>query len=154
MGCQMDTPGSKPSEERSDYGGLSGVNDMRRFLVLAGSALMLTALQSGDATAQKSGYHRGGPSVVHGRTVRGGGWAGRPAYVGHGWGYRPQYSYRQRSSPGLGLAAGLAVGALAAGAVAATPYYEPYAYPAADPCLRQQQIWNGWGYEWQWVRVC
>jgi hypothetical protein len=67
--------------------------------------------------------------------------------------YRGVY-YRRGYRPGWGVAAGaLAVGAAAA---AASPYYYGgyYAYPANDPCLQQQQYWTGYGYAWQWVRVC
>ncbi|WP_247654346.1 MULTISPECIES: hypothetical protein [Microvirga] len=88
------------------------------------------------------------------RTVR------RDAY----YGYRGAY-YR----PGIAAGA-VATGAIAAGAgsyygnrygyPATSRYGYPatygygYGYPASNPCLRQQRVWTGSYYQWQWVRTC
>ena len=125
---------------------------MKHVLTLAASALMLTVLLPPDAEAQRRGVRVGGGyRAVGARRV-----------VVAGPRYRGGY-YRRGYRPGLGIAAGaLAVGA----AAAAAPYYYggTYAYPStyyggtyaypADPCLRQQRVWNGYGYQWQWVQVC
>ena len=62
----------------------------------------------------------------------------RPGYVyrrGYGWG---------PAAVGLGVLGAAAVGAAAAGA-----------YGYADPCLRQQQVYDVYGnVVWQTVRVC
>jgi len=74
--------------------------------------------------------------------------ARRGAYYGY---YRP------------GIAAGaVATGAIAAGAGSyygnrygyPATYGYGYGYPASNPCLRQQRVWTGYTYQWQWVRTC
>jgi hypothetical protein len=126
----------------SSFTGLGYLEEpMKQIIVLAASALMLTVLLPSDAEAQRRGYRAGGYRAVGARRVVVAG----PRYRG--------VPYRRAYRPGLGVAAG----ALAVGAAAATvPYYYGggYSYPAADPCLRQQQFWNGYGYQRQWVRVC
>jgi hypothetical protein len=113
---------------------------MKYFLALAASALTLTVLLPTDAEAQRRGYRGGGYRAVGARRV-----------VVAGPRYRGAY-YRRGYRPGWGVATrALAVGAAAA---AAPYYYGGYAYPASDSCLRQQQVWNGYGYQWQRVRVC
>jgi hypothetical protein len=115
---------------------------MKTVLILAASAMALTVLVPSDAEAQRRGVRAGGGAraVATRRVVVAG-----PRYRG---GY-----YRRGYRPGWGAAAGaLAVGAAAA--TVASPYYYGYSYPAYDPCLRQQQYWTGYGYAWQYVRVC
>jgi hypothetical protein len=115
---------------------------MKAVLVLAASALVLTGLIPSSAEAQRRGVRAGGG-------VRPG--AARRVVVA-GPRHRGVY-YRRGYRPGWGFAAGaLAVGA----AAAASPYYYGgyYTYPAYDPCLQQQRYWTGYGYAWQWVRVC
>jgi hypothetical protein len=113
---------------------------MKKMLLLAASALLLTTMMPQDADAQmRRGVGRvGGPRVG---MVRPG---FRP-------GYRPGYAYR-RGGYGWGPAVGLGVlGAAALGAAVATPYYGGY----ADPCLRRQQVVDQWGNAyWQTVPVC
>ena len=116
---------------------------MKTIMTLAASALVLTVLLPSDAEAQRRGVRAGGYRAVGPRTV-----------VVAGPRYRGVY-YRRGYRPALGIAAGVAAGALAVGAAAAAaPYYGGYGYTASDPCLRQQQYWNGYSYQWQWVRVC
>ena len=112
---------------------------MKTCLALAASALALTVLLPSDAEAQRRGVRVGGGY----RAV------GARGVVVAGPRYRGAY-YRRGYRPAVGIAAGaLAVGAV--GAAVAAPYY---GYGNANPCLRQQQVWNGYGYQWQWVRVC
>ena len=114
---------------------------MKRVLLLAASALVLTAFVPEQADAQ--GRHFG----VRGGVVRG------PVIVGRGPVYaypRGYYGYRRGYyGPGLGAAVGLGIlGGAALGAAAAAPYY-------GDPCLRQQQVIDAWGYaRWTYVRAC
>ena len=73
----------------------------------------------------------------------------RRGYYGYRRGY---YGYRRGySGPGLGAAVGLGIlGGAALGAAAAAPYYG-----YGDPCLRQQQVIDAWGYARStYVRVC
>src|SRR3954471_5472376 len=98
---------------------------MKRVLLLAASALVLTAFVPEQADAQGRRFG-----------VRGG--VGRgPVIVGRGrvYGYpRGYYGYRRGyCGPGLGAAVGLGI---LGGAAAAAPYY---GYGGA-PCLRQQQV--------------
>jgi hypothetical protein len=129
---------------------------------MVASALTLMVLMPVDAEAQRRGVRVGGAYRAVGvRAVRPG-YGVAVARRGYYGGYRGGY-YR----PGLGLAVGAgAIAAGAAAAAAASPYYGGYgyggygypyggyAYPAANPCLRQQQVWNGYGYQLQWVQVC
>jgi hypothetical protein len=117
---------------------------MKRALLLAASALVLTAFVPEQADAQGRRFG-----------VRGG--VGRgPVIVGRGrvYGYpRGYYGYRRGYyGPGLGAAVGLGIlGGAALGAAAAAPYY---GYGGA-PCLRQQQVIDAWGNaQWTYVRVC
>lgn len=154
---------------------------MRRLLVLVASLFSLLVLLPGSAEAQRRGVriHAGGfhPTAVMrpGRVAYRRGFAGsRVGYYGRGYrrvgyyggGYNGRrYGYYGRRSygyrPGY-YGAGLAAGVLATGAIAAaaaSPYYgygypNSYGYGSSDPCLRQQQAWNGFSYQWQWVRVC
>jgi len=116
------------------------INVMKRVLLLAASALVLTVFVPQQADAQGRGWGRGG--VGRGPVIMGRG----PVY-----GYpRRYYGYRRGYyGPGLGAAVGLGIlGGAALGAAAAAPYY-------ADPCLRQQQVIDAWGYaRWTYVRVC
>ena len=113
---------------------------MKRVILLAAAALALTAFVPEKADAQ---YY--GPWVGARRG---------PVVVGRGpfYGPRGYYGYRRgyyRPGAGVGAAVGLGVLAGAAlGAAAASPYY-------ADPCLRQEQVIDAWGYaRWTTVRVC
>jgi len=112
---------------------------MRGLLLLAASALLLGTLVPDPADAQ-AGFRRGvRPGVVGRRGV-----AIRP-------GYRGGYAYRRGYGWGPAAAVGV-LGAAAVGAAIAAPYYGG---GYADPCLRQQQVINVYGYpEWQTVRVC
>jgi predicted metal-dependent hydrolase len=110
---------------------------MKTVLILAASILTLTVLASSDAEAQRRGVRAGGYGAVGARGVV----VASPRYRG---GY-----YRRGYRPGLGVAAGLGVGALAVGAAAAGA-----SYYGSNPCLQQQQYWTGYAYQSQWVRVC
>jgi hypothetical protein len=112
---------------------------MRKLLLLAVAAAALLTIAPEPADAQGRGYrggvyrggaYRGGPVVRYGYR--------RPGYVcrrGYGWG---------PAAVGLGVLGAAAVGAAAAGA-----------YGYADPCLRQQQVYDVYGnIVWQTVRVC
>src|SRR4051794_36030379 len=115
---------------------------MKRALLLAASALVLTAFASEQADAQGRRFG-----------VRGG--VGRgPVIVGRGrvYGYpRGYYGYRRGYyGPGLGAAVGLGIlGGAALGAAAAAPYY---GYGGA-PRFRPQQGIDAGG-KAQWARVC
>jgi hypothetical protein len=114
---------------------------MKTIVAVAASALALSVLLPSDAEAQRRGVRVGGGY----RAV------GARGVVVAAPRYRGAY-YRRGIAPGVGIAAGaLAVGAAAA---VAAPYYGGYGPAASDPCLRQQQFWNGYGYQLQWVRVC
>ncbi len=86
----------------------------------------------------------------------GGNWAGnRPGWGGGGgWnGYRPGWG---AAAAGLGIA-----GAAAYGASYGYPYgsgYGTYGYSGyggyGDCQPVQQQVWNGYGYQVQWVNPC
>src|SRR3954462_5344390 len=114
---------------------------MKRVLLLAASALVLTALvpEPADAQGRRFGVRAG---VVRGPVIARRG----PVY---GYGYRRGYR------PGVGAAVGLGLlGGAALGAATAAPYYG-YGYRYADPCLRQQQVVDAWGnVRWAYVRVC
>src|SRR3954454_8854085 len=114
---------------------------MKRVLLLAASALVLTALvpETADAQGRRFGVRAG---VVRGPVI-----ARRGPIYGYGYGYRRGYR------PGVGAAVGLGLlGGAALGAAAAAPYY---GYGYADPCLRQQQVVDAWGnVRWAYVRVC
>src|SRR3954465_5558580 len=129
---------------------------MKRVLLLAASALVLTAFVPKQADAQGRRFG------VRGGAVRGPVIAGRGPAYGYPRGYsgyrrapvygcpRGYYGYRRGYyGPGLGAAVGLGIlGGAALGAAAAAPYY-------GDPCLRQQQVIDAWGYaRWTYVRVC
>src|SRR5215207_11696935 len=97
---------------------------MRKLLFLAGAAAALLTIAPEPADAQgrrgvyRGGVYRGGPAVRYGYR--------RPGYVyrrGYGWG---------PAAVGLGVLGAAAVGAAAAGAY-------------ADPCLRQQQVYDVYG---------
>jgi hypothetical protein len=145
--------------------------DMRRLIpttALLGSLLGLIVLLPAPAEAQRRGgrVHAGGlHRTAAVRPVRAGYRpvarrsvaVSRAAYYGRGYN-RPAY-YRP------GVAAGVAAGTLAVGAAAASAPYRygysypayynyGYGYPAGNSCLRQQQVWTGYTYQWQWVRVC
>src|SRR5215207_9145067 len=110
---------------------------MKRVLLLAASALVLTAFVPEQADAQGRRFG------VRGGVVRG------PVIVGRG----PVYGYpRGYYGPGVGAALGLGIlGGAALGAAAAAPYY---GY-GGDPCLRQQQVIDAWSNaQWTYVRVC
>src|SRR3954469_15730942 len=100
---------------------------MKRALLLAASALVLTAFVPEQADAQgrrfgvRGGVGRGPVIVGRGRVY------GYPrGYYGYGRGYY---------GPGVGAAVGLGLlGGAALGAAAAAPYY---GY-GGDPCLRQE----------------
>jgi hypothetical protein len=110
---------------------------MKRVLLLAASALVLMAFVPEPADAQGRRFG------VRGGVVRG------PVYA-YPRGY---YGYRRGYRPGVGAAIGLGLGAAALGAAVAAPYYG-YGY-GGDPCLRQQQVVDAWGYaRWTYVRVC
>ena len=117
---------------------------MKRAMLLAASALVLTAFVPEQADAQGRRFG------VHGGAVRG------PVIVGRGPVYaypRGYYGYRRGYyGPGVGAAVGLGIlGGAALGAAAAAPYY---GY-GGDPCLRQQQVIDAYGYaRWSYVRVC
>jgi hypothetical protein len=111
---------------------------MRKLLLLAGAAaaLLTIAPEPADAQGMRRGVYRGGV-YRGGPVVRSYGYR-RPGYVyrrGYGWG---------PAAVGLGVLGAAAVGAAAAGA-----------YGYADPCLRQQQVYDIYGnIVWQTVRVC
>jgi hypothetical protein len=87
--------------------------------------------QEADAQRRGYGYGRAGPRGVVVAPRYRGGYAYRR---GPGWG----------PAVGLGVLGGVALGAAAAGA-----------YGYADPCLRQQQVYDAYGnVVWQTVRVC
>src|SRR3954468_5493311 len=117
---------------------------MKRVLLLAPSALVLTAFvpEQADAQGRRFGVRAGvgrGPVIV-----------GRGRVYGYPRGY---YGYRHGYyGPGVGAAVGLGLlGGAALGAAAAAPYY---GY-GGDPCLRQQQVIDAWGNaQWTYVRVC
>jgi len=124
-------------------GRLTEIIAMKRVVLLAASALVLTAFVPEQADAQGRRFG------VRGGVVRG------PVVVGRGpvYGYpRGYYGYRRGYRPGVGAAVGLGVlGAAALGAAAAAPYY---GY-GGNPCLRQQQVVDAWGNaQWTYVRVC
>jgi hypothetical protein len=118
---------------------LREISAMKRVVLLAASALVLTAFVPEQADAQGRRFGVRGPVVVGRGPVY--------AYPRGYYGYRRGY-YR----PGVGAAVGLGVlGAAALGAAAAAPYY---GY-GGDPCLRQQQVIDAWGNaQWTYVRVC
>ena len=109
---------------------------MKRVVLLAASALVLTAFVPEPADAQGRRFG------VRGGAVRG------PVYA-YPRGY---YGYRRGYRPGVGAAVGLGIlGGAALGAAAAAPYY---GY-GGNPCLRQQQVVDAWGNaQWTYVRVC
>ena len=111
---------------------------MKRALLLAASALVLTAFVPEQADAQGRRFGVRGGVALRGPVY---------AYPRGYYGYRRGY-YR----PGVGAAVGLGVlGAAALGAAAAAPYY---GY-GGNPCLRQQQVVDAWGNaQWAYVRVC
>ena len=112
---------------------------MRKLLLLAAAAAALLTIAPDPADAQGRGYRGGG--------YRGGVYRGGPV-VRYGY-RRPGYAYRRGygwgpAAVGLGVLGAAAVGAAAAGA-----------YGYADPCLRQQQVYDVYGnIGWQTVRVC
>jgi hypothetical protein len=110
---------------------------MKRALLLAASALVLTAFVPEQADAQGRRFG------VRGGVVRGPVYAYPRGYYGYRGGY-----YR----PGVGAAVGLGIlGGAALGAAVAAPYY---GY-GGNPCLRQQQVIDAWGNaRWPYVRVC
>jgi hypothetical protein len=106
---------------------------MKKVLLLGASVLLLSTFTPQEADAQWRrgyGYGRVGPRAV----------VVAPRYRG--------YAYRR--GPGWGPAVGLGVlGGVALGAAAAG------AYGYADPCLRQQQVYDIYGnVVWQTVCVC
>jgi hypothetical protein len=118
---------------------------MKTIVAFPASALAFAILLPSDADAQ----HRP-PSVSMG--VRAGNYQGVRARGVVVAGSRYQLAnYRRGYNPGLSGAPGpLAIRA----ATAAAPFYGAYRYQASDACLRPQQSWNGFSYQWQWVRVC
>ena len=113
---------------------------MKKLLLLGASALLLSTLmpQEADAQGRRHGVRHGhghGPRVM----------AVRPG--------RHIHRHHHRRGIGVGPAIGLGIlGAAAVGAAVAAPHY---GYGYADPCLRQQQVVDGWGNAyWQTVRVC
>jgi hypothetical protein len=117
-------------------GRLTEIIAMKRVVLLAASALVLTAFVPEQADAQGRRFG------VRGGVVRG------PVYA-YPRGY---YGYRRGYRPGVGAAVGLGIlGGAALGAAAAAPYY---GY-GGNPCLRQQQVIDAWGNaQWTYVRVC
>jgi hypothetical protein len=115
---------------------------MKRAMVLAAAALVLTAFVPEKADAQ---YRRFGPwaGVGRGPVVVGRRFYGPRGYYGYRY---PRPYYR----PGLGVGAAVGLGILggaALGAAAAAPYY--------DPCLRQREVIDAWCYaRLAYVRVC
>jgi hypothetical protein len=111
---------------------------MKKFVLLAASALLLTTFIPEAADAQvrvRPGVRAGvGPRVAVRPGVR--------------YGVRPGYGYRR--GPGIGPAIGLGVlGAAALGAAAVS------GYGYVDPCLRQQEVLDPYGYPVvQTFRVC
>ena len=112
---------------------------MKRLMLLGASALILATFvpQEADAQQGRRGVRGPGSGVVVGRGIRAPGYAYRGGYRrGRGWG------------PAVGLGA-LGLGVL--GAAAAANAYGGY----ADPCLRQQEVYDPWGrIVIQTVRVC
>jgi hypothetical protein len=143
---------------------------MRRFMILAASALLLVPLLGGQADAQRGfggGGFRGGGGFGGGgfraAGVGGGGWAGRPGWGaagrwGGGWAARPGWGggwvgHRRGWGNGWPLV-GAAVGlGLASAAYYGSGYY-PYDYGYGDCPLVRQQIWDGYGYRVAWVNSC
>ena len=114
---------------------------MKYAMLLAASALTLTMLipEAADARPGMRRHGYGGGVVRRGPVVR------------------PGYAYRgYRRGPGWGPAVGLGVlGAAALGAAAAAPYYGYGDYGYADPCLRQQEVYDAYGrIVVRTVRVC
>jgi hypothetical protein len=108
---------------------------MKKVLLLGASVVLLSTFTPQEADAQwRRGYGRVGPRAV----------VVAPGYRGYrGYGYRRGPGWGP--AVGLGVLGGAALGAAAAGA---------YGYYGA-PCLRQQQVYDGWGNAyWQTVRVC
>src|ERR1051325_2678707 len=101
---------------------------MKHVLLLAASALVLTAFipEPADAQVRRFGVRRG-PVIV-----------GRGPIYAYPRGY---YGYRRGYyGPGVGAALGLGIlGGAALGAAAAAPYY-------ANPCVQPQQVIDAWGY--------
>jgi hypothetical protein len=116
---------------------------MKKILMLAAAAAALLTFTPEPVDAQvvvRRGGGVRGPVVARRGVVV----APRGRY-----GYRGGYGYRRGggwgpAAVGLGVLGAAAVGAAAAGA-----------YGYGDPCLRQQQVYDGWGnVVWQTVRVC
>jgi hypothetical protein len=116
---------------------------MKHLLLIGASALLLSTLVPQTADAQ-AGFRRGvRPGVV-----------GRRGVVAVRPGFRRGYAYRGGRGWGPAAAVGV-LGAAAVGAAVAAPYYGGAYGGYADPCLRQQQVINVYGYpEWQTVNVC
>ena len=112
---------------------------MKKFLLLAAStmALMTFIPEPADAQVRRGGGvravgPRGGVVVARRGGVR---------YGARGYGYR--------RGGGWGVPAAVGLGVLGAAAVGAA------AYGYADPCVRQQQVYDMYGnVVWQPVRVC
>jgi hypothetical protein len=110
----------------------------KQLFLLAASALLVTTLVPEQADA-RAGMRRGGYYGGRGVVVRPG--------------YRGGYAYRGGYRRGWGPAVGVGLGAAALGAAAVGSYYGGYRY--ADPCIRQQQVYDIYGnIVWQPVRVC
>lgn len=150
---------------------------MRKFLIAALGASLLTVAFASDASAQRRGfgfYGGGWRAGGWGLGWRGGGWGYRPlAWRAGGWGVGRRWAFRNR--PFLWGAA--AFGTAAALAYAASdPYYSygyggygyapPLAYTGypvqygsgyyafASCGTTSRLIWNGWAYRRVWVRTC
>ena len=129
--------------QRPAWGDTTEDNLMKRVLLLAASALVLTAFVPEQADAQGRRFG------VRGGAVRG------PVIVGRGpvYGYpRGYYGYRRGYyGPGLGAAVGLGIlGGAALGAAAAAPYYGG----GIRACVSNRSSTLGATLGWTYVRVC
>jgi hypothetical protein len=147
---------------------------MRKLIILSVSALFMAPLLADEAAARPGGGFRGGgfhggfSGGVRGQGLARPGFAGagivRPGWHGSGtqWAgrWRPGWNPGWRPGgwrPGWNWAAtGLG---LAAGALAAAPYYG-YGYPSGyyatsyDCPTVRQRVWDGYRYRIVWVNSC
>jgi hypothetical protein len=143
---------------------------MRKLIILSVSALFMAPLLADEAAARPGGGFRGGgfhggfSGGVRGQGLARPGFAGagivRPGWHGSGtqwagrwrpgWrpgGWRPGWNW---AATGLGLAAG---------AIAAAPYYG-YGYPSGyyatsyDCPTVRRRVWDGYRYRIVWVNSC
>ena len=130
-------------------------NSLKRTLALGAAALSVSALVSVAAPSSAEAQFRPGYGPRYG--VARGGYG--PRYgVGQRYYGGGRYYGGRRGYGGGGVAAGviggLALGALAAGAYSqAAPSYGVYG--GGYGChIERQQVFDGYGYTWQRVRVC